>query len=76
MFNHSTLHQNLGWERDLTNLLITYRTLRDVREGEELCISYGDSGRLTFKDVEDSGERSDEDWEEELLMTGIIDLID
>jgi uncharacterized protein len=72
MFNHSTLHQNVGWERDIKNLLITYTTLRDIKEGEELCISYGP--RLTFRDVEE--ERLDagpEDWTEVL---NIIDLND
>jgi hypothetical protein len=39
MFNHSTLHQNIGWKRDLENLVIRYITLRDIKAGEELCIS-------------------------------------
>jgi uncharacterized protein len=34
----------------LENKTIVYKTLRDVKEGEELCISYG--ANLTFKDVE------------------------
>ncbi len=72
MFNHSTLHQNVGWERDLDNLLITYTTLRDIKKGEELCISYGQ--RLTFKDTdEENVETGPEDWTEVL---NIIDLID
>lgn len=50
MFNHSTLHQNVGWKRDVANLLIIYTTLRAIRAGEELCISYG--SRLTFKDAD------------------------
>ncbi|EKG21831.1 hypothetical protein MPH_00751 [Macrophomina phaseolina MS6] len=49
MFNHAR-DQNVGWERDLERLLVTYQTLRDVKAGEELCISYGD--RLTFKDAD------------------------
>src|ERR1700712_2566382 len=65
MFNHSTLHQNVGWERDLKNLLITYTTLRDINEGEELCISYGP--RLTFKDIEEETlDVVPEDWTEVL----------
>jgi hypothetical protein len=72
MFNHSTLQQNVGWERDVKNLLVTYTTLRDIKEGEELCISYGP--RLTFKDVEEESlDTSPEDWTEVL---NIIDLID
>lgn len=72
MFNHSTLQQNVGWERDVKNLLVTYTTLRDIKEGEELCISYGP--RLTFEDVEEEPlDTSPEDWTEVL---NIIDLID
>ncbi|KAK4496395.1 hypothetical protein PRZ48_012375 [Zasmidium cellare] len=58
MFNHSTQHQNVGWTRDLQREVVVYRTLREVQEGEELCISYG--GRLTFVDVEDGGEGVEE----------------
>lgn len=62
MFNHSTENQNVGWKRDLERQVIVYRALRDIAEGEELCISYGD--HLTFVDadgprmeeVEDAGE--------------------
>lgn len=73
MFNHSTMHQNVGWDRDVKNLLVTYKTLRDIRAGEELCISYG--LRLTFKDAEpvEEEERDPDDWTDVL---NIIDLID
>jgi SET domain-containing protein len=71
MFNHSNLHQNVGWERDLTNLLITYTTLREIKAGEELCISYG--SRLTFKDTEAELEKDLDDW---TALQNIIDLID
>ena len=50
MFNHSTQDQNVGWERDIQNQLITYKALRNIEKGEELCISYG--SRLTFKDAD------------------------
>ncbi|POS88419.1 hypothetical protein EPUL_000160 [Erysiphe pulchra] len=50
MFNHSALGQNVGWERDIQNEVMTYTTLRDVKAGEELCINYG--YRLTFKDAD------------------------
>jgi len=36
MFNHAR-EQNVGWTRDTTRLLITYKTLRDINAGEELC---------------------------------------
>lgn len=72
MFNHSTFQQNVGWERDLKNLLITYTTLRDIEKGEELCISYGQ--RLTFKDTDPNpNELNDEDWGQVL---NVIDFID
>ncbi|KAI4727014.1 hypothetical protein E4T49_05276 [Aureobasidium sp. EXF-10728] len=58
MFNHSTLHQNVGWERDVANKVIVYKTLREVEKGEELCISYG--SRLWFEDA-DKEEEVDED---------------
>lgn len=54
MFNHSSQHQNVGWERDVTNKLIVYKTLRTVEVGEELCISYGD--RLWFEDADAGAE--------------------
>jgi len=62
MFNHSTTDQNVGWQRDVEKLLVTYRTLRDIAVGEELCISYG--SRLTFVDADaaapiDEGDGSD-----------------
>lgn len=78
MFNHSSLRQNVGWERDLTNRLISYTALRDIKAGEELCISYG--VRLTFEDTEareleeaDDIAGDPEDWTEVL---NIIDFID
>ena len=37
MFNHSRTEQNVVWERDLTHQFITYRALRDIKAGEELC---------------------------------------
>ena len=36
MFNHA-VDQNVGWERDTDRLLVTYRSLRDISAGEELC---------------------------------------
>lgn len=50
MFNHSSRDQNVGWKRDLDREVIVYQALRDISEGEELCISYG--SRLTFVDAD------------------------
>jgi len=38
MFNHSTLDQNVGFERDVERQVVTYRALRDISAGEELCM--------------------------------------
>ena len=64
MFNHSALRQNVGWERNVEKLLITYTALRDIAKGEELCISYGP--RLTFVDTEAEENKSDDDADEML----------
>jgi len=64
MFNHSTLRQNVGWTRDVDKLVVVYRTLRDVPAGEELCISYGAPGQLTFVDAEAEEARREEEEEE------------
>ncbi|KAI5198193.1 hypothetical protein E4T38_07596 [Aureobasidium subglaciale] len=59
MFNHSTNAQNVGWERNLNAGVVVYKTLRDVEEGEELCISYGD--RLWFEDADKEIEEDEGD---------------
>lgn len=59
LFNHSRRGQNVGWTRDVARKLITYQTLRDVKQGEELCISYGD--RLTFVDADEHSESDDDE---------------
>ena len=51
MFNHSTRDQNVGWLRDTETDVIVYTALRDIKAGEELCISYG-SARLWFPDAD------------------------
>ena len=58
MFNHSTYHQKVVWERDLRSQCILYRTSRDVEEGEELCISYG---RIWFVDADHDSDTPDGD---------------
>jgi uncharacterized protein len=51
MFNHSTRDQNVGWIRNTETDVIVYTALRDIKAGEELCISYG-SARLWFPDAD------------------------
>lgn len=51
MFNHSTLQQNIGWKRNTETAVIVYSALRNIKTGEELCISYG-SARLWFPDAD------------------------
>ena len=53
MFNHMRL-PNVGWERDIPSQSIRYFTVRDIMEGEELCISYGP--KLWFDDADGSAE--------------------
>ncbi|KAI5813408.1 hypothetical protein BZA77DRAFT_321454 [Pyronema omphalodes] len=62
MFNHSVIKQNVGWKRNLEAQTITYTALRDIREGEELLISYG--AHLTFEDVDAPREEvvTEEEW--------------
>lgn len=70
MFNHSTDYQNVGWTRDLDLEVIVYRTLRDVSDGEELCISYGSN--LWFVDSDASN--LNEDVEDADAMLARIDV--
>ncbi|OCT54914.1 hypothetical protein CLCR_03210 [Cladophialophora carrionii] len=63
MFNHSTRDQNVGWIRNTETEVIVYTTLRDIKAGEELCISYG-SARLWFPDADaqaNASERPEDD---------------
>ncbi|KIW96885.1 uncharacterized protein Z519_02276 [Cladophialophora bantiana CBS 173.52] len=55
MFNHSTRDQNVGWKRNTETDVIVYTALRDIKAGEELCISYG-SVRLWFEDADANDE--------------------
>ena len=71
MFNHSRTHQNVGWKRDIDRQLMIYYALRDIHDGEELCISYGD--RLTFEDVEQQTTNGIQETAEDHL--GKIELI-
>jgi hypothetical protein len=61
LFNHSSRNQNVGWRRDLRRLVIVYTALRDIRVGEELCISYG--ANLTFADADDDGGGGEDEGE-------------
>ncbi|KXT17492.1 hypothetical protein AC579_3210 [Pseudocercospora musae] len=69
MFNHSTQNQNVGWKRDLDREVIVYHALKDIAQGEELCISYGD--HLTFDDADRNTQSEPED---EVEMLGRIDV--
>lgn len=68
MFNHSTSDQNVVWERDLKAQTITYRALRTIKAGEELCISYG---RLWFMDSDMDEEAAEGDGLNLLQRIGI-----
>ena len=51
---------------------MTYSTLRNIEQGEELCISYGD--RLTFVDAEANGGGDEGDEEDGCAVLGKIEL--
>ena len=71
MFNHSSTCQNVGWTRDLKDELVVYRALKDIGTDEELCISYGAPGQLTFLDAEAyevEREEADEDGDGEEML--------
>ena len=75
MFNHSTNHQNVGWRRDAEHQVVVYAALRDIKEGEELCISYG--AGLWFPDADhEPGGGGDEDGVADGLIANLnkIDL--
>jgi SET domain-containing protein len=76
MFNHHSKEQNVGWERDVKRLLIIYKTLKDIREGEELCknvmqnlhnhstngkVGISYGGRLWFQDTDAQQDSSESD---------------
>ena len=69
MFNHSTRDQNVGWVRDTETDVIVYTALRDIKAGEELCISYG-SARLWFEDADAQAESKDQGAEDDDNDTG------
>jgi hypothetical protein len=71
LFNHSLRQQNVGWMRDVSKGVVIYRTLQDVKKGDELCISYGD--RLTFVDAD--AKQVDSDDEDENAALSRIDLV-
>ena len=52
MFNHNRC-PNVAWERNVPMRAIYYYTVRDIEEGEELCISYGP--KLWFSDADGPG---------------------
>lgn len=71
LFNHSLLHQNIGWSRDVVGQCIVYRALRDIRAGEELCINYG---KLWFVDADEEQDQvQDGDNDEFLSRIEIFD---
>lgn len=73
MFNHasaSSVGHNVGFTRDIENEIIRYTALRDIEQGEELCICYGDSARLGFDDTD--AENSEPVMEADAGIDGIV----
>jgi uncharacterized protein len=48
MFNHKRM-PNIAWKRDIHAQSIRYFTLREIAEGEELCISYGSKAPIDHR---------------------------
>lgn len=71
LFNHSTDDQNVGWVRDTASQCITYRALRDISPGEELCINYG---RLWFTDADVNRKRLKEEEPDDENTLNRIDI--
>ena len=57
--------------RDVSKKVVVYRTLENVKKGDELCISYGD--RLTFVDLD--AKLVDSDDEDDNAVLARIDLV-
>ena len=69
MFNHNRT-PNVAWERNIPTLSIRYFTLRQISEGEELCISYGP--KLWFSDADGPEEHEvPTDTEGDVLSCGV-----
>lgn len=74
MFNHSS-KPNVGFIRDFKNGVIRYVTLREVKQDEELCISYGSN--LWFEcddDEQNTAEESEDDEDLDAEWLGHISL--
>jgi uncharacterized protein len=71
MFNHMR-RPNVGWERDITTQSIRYFTIRDIMEGEELCISYG--SKLWFDDADGPSEEDIAAVNEEDILSLEVDV--
>jgi len=69
MFNHSTLQQNVGWKRNIETGVIVYSALRDIKSGEELCISYGNA-RLWFPDADAAANANADMYNEDVKDRG------
>lgn len=73
LLNHSVHGQNVGWKKDLESACITYIALRDIHQGEELCINYG---KLWFQDVDSLDPHTtseSEDFLRNIVADGYVD---
>ncbi|MCJ1404051.1 hypothetical protein MMC11_007275 [Xylographa trunciseda] len=64
LFNHDgSRGQNVGWKRNLESQSIIYTALRDIKAGEELCISYGAHVWFEVKDKDEGKETEADEWD-------------
>lgn len=79
MFNHDEERPNVSFQLDKANEVIRYKTTREVKEGEELCIYYGhgvtfgENGELVSEGKEKA--QLEQRTEEQVLqdMGGLVD---
>lgn len=81
LFNHASVSSaghNVGFVRDVEEEVIRYVTLRDVQRGEELCICYGDDGRLGFANADGSQDemRREDDFDGFGGFAGVGEIFD
>jgi len=75
LFNHHSSNANVSYELDKKTNSIKYRTVRDIREGEELLICYG-AGRMWWEPREEESPKTPITEENECALFGNLDLND
>lgn len=75
LFNHHSSNANVSYELDKKTNSIKYRTVRDIKEGEELLICYG-AGRMWWEPYEEEKPPTPASETDECALFGNLDLTD